>query len=59
MRRGTNITHVGLATLDLRLHAPGAKDHGKKQGEKSDRLPCGCERRSGEQTSERGDEIGG
>ena len=38
-RRGTNITHVGLATLDLRLHAPGVKDCGKKQGERIRSLP--------------------
>ena len=39
MSRGTNIGPTGLATLDLRLHAPGVKDHGKKQGERIRSLP--------------------
>ena len=39
MSRGTSITHVGLATLDLQLHAPGVKDHGKTQGERVRSLP--------------------
>mgnify|MGYP003559942163 FL=1 len=38
-RRGTNIGPTGLQTLDMRLHAPGAKDYGKRQGELLRSLP--------------------
>lgn len=39
MRRGISITQARLATLDLRMHAPGVKDHGKHKGELLHSLP--------------------